>query len=48
MSMNGKKFEWDCSFRHGDLMEKVDEHTIILSSVMSVLKATLLLVISSS
>ncbi|CBI37373.3 unnamed protein product, partial [Vitis vinifera] len=30
MSMDGKRFEWDCSFQDGSLVEEVDGHTAIL------------------
>ncbi|KAF3447852.1 hypothetical protein FNV43_RR08558 [Rhamnella rubrinervis] len=30
MSMDGTRFEWDCSFQHGSLVEEVDGHTAIL------------------
>ncbi|XP_011018434.1 PREDICTED: protein ENHANCED DISEASE RESISTANCE 2-like [Populus euphratica] len=30
MSMDAKRFEWDCSFQHGSLVEEVDGHTAIL------------------
>ncbi|XP_065002222.1 protein ENHANCED DISEASE RESISTANCE 2-like isoform X1 [Musa acuminata AAA Group] len=30
MSMDGTRFEWDCSFQHGDLVEEVDGHTAVL------------------
>lgn len=30
MSMDGKRFEWDCSFQYGSLVEEVDGHTAIL------------------
>ncbi|CAA7406505.1 unnamed protein product [Spirodela intermedia] len=30
MSMDGTRFEWDCSFQDGSLVEEVDGHTAIL------------------
>ncbi|URD98896.1 START domain containing protein [Musa troglodytarum] len=30
MTMDGTRFEWDCSFQHGSLVEEVDGHTAIL------------------
>ncbi|KAG0452946.1 hypothetical protein HPP92_025340 [Vanilla planifolia] len=30
MSMDGTRFEWDCSFQYGSLVEEVDGHTAIL------------------
>lgn len=30
MSMDATRFEWDCSFQHGSLVEEVDGHTAIL------------------
>ncbi|PWZ20966.1 Protein ENHANCED DISEASE RESISTANCE 2-like [Zea mays] len=30
MSMDVTRYEWDCSFRHGSLVEEVDGHTAIL------------------
>eukprot|EP00268_Persea_americana_P007218 TRINITY_DN1265_c0_g1_i2.p1 TRINITY_DN1265_c0_g1~~TRINITY_DN1265_c0_g1_i2.p1 ORF type:complete len:731 (-),score=125.31 TRINITY_DN1265_c0_g1_i2:1140-3332(-) len=30
MGMDGRRFEWDCSFQHGSLVEEVDGHTAIL------------------
>ncbi|KAI9083904.1 hypothetical protein K1719_034162 [Acacia pycnantha] len=30
MSMDGSRFEWDCSFQHGSLVEEVDGHTAVL------------------
>ncbi|OAY80724.1 Protein ENHANCED DISEASE RESISTANCE 2-like, partial [Ananas comosus] len=30
MSMDGTRFEWDCSFHYGSLVEEVDGHTAIL------------------
>ncbi|KAJ6426892.1 hypothetical protein OIU84_022477 [Salix udensis] len=30
MSMDAKRFEWDCSFQHGSLVDEVDGHTAIL------------------
>uniref|UniRef100_A0A2P2L3K3 Lipid binding protein n=2 Tax=Rhizophora mucronata TaxID=61149 RepID=A0A2P2L3K3_RHIMU len=30
MSMDGTRFEWDCSFQYGSLVEDVDGHTAIL------------------
>ncbi|XP_040989084.1 protein ENHANCED DISEASE RESISTANCE 2-like isoform X1 [Juglans microcarpa x Juglans regia] len=30
MSMDGTRFEWDCSFQYGRLVEEVDGHTAIL------------------
>ncbi|XP_027913088.1 protein ENHANCED DISEASE RESISTANCE 2-like [Vigna unguiculata] len=30
MSMDGTRFEWDCSFLHGSLVEEVDGHTAVL------------------
>nr|CCH47229.1 hypothetical protein [Lupinus angustifolius] len=30
MSMDGTRFEWDCSFQHGSLVEEVDGHTAVL------------------
>ncbi|XP_021903100.1 protein ENHANCED DISEASE RESISTANCE 2-like isoform X2 [Carica papaya] len=30
MSMDGTRYEWDCSFRYGSLVEEVDGHTAIL------------------
>ncbi|XP_020599133.1 protein ENHANCED DISEASE RESISTANCE 2-like isoform X2 [Phalaenopsis equestris] len=30
MSMDGSRFEWDCSFQYGSLVEEVDGHTAIL------------------
>lgn len=30
MSMDGPRFEWDCSFQYGSLVEEVDGHTAIL------------------
>ncbi|KAL6657427.1 hypothetical protein ACP70R_005207 [Stipagrostis hirtigluma subsp. patula] len=30
MSMDATRYEWDCSFRHGSLVEEVDGHTAIL------------------
>ncbi|KAG0473280.1 hypothetical protein HPP92_015137 [Vanilla planifolia] len=30
MSMDGTRFEWDCSFQYGTLVEEVDGHTAIL------------------
>ncbi|KAF7809434.1 protein ENHANCED DISEASE RESISTANCE 2 isoform X1 [Senna tora] len=30
MSMDGARFEWDCSFQYGSLVEEVDGHTAIL------------------
>lgn len=30
MSMDGTRFEWDCSFQSGSLVEEVDGHTAIL------------------
>ncbi|XP_077244736.1 protein ENHANCED DISEASE RESISTANCE 2-like isoform X2 [Tasmannia lanceolata] len=30
MGMDGKRFEWDCSFQCGSLVEEVDGHTAIL------------------
>ncbi|XP_024039869.1 protein ENHANCED DISEASE RESISTANCE 2 isoform X9 [Citrus clementina] len=30
MSMDGTRYEWDCSFQYGSLVEEVDGHTAIL------------------
>ncbi|CAI0419374.1 unnamed protein product [Linum tenue] len=30
MSMDGTRFEWDCSFQYGSLVEEVDGHTAVL------------------
>ncbi|KAK3125928.1 hypothetical protein QOZ80_7BG0611530 [Eleusine coracana subsp. coracana] len=30
MSMDVTRYEWDCSFRHGSLVEEVDGHTAVL------------------
>ncbi|XP_077234808.1 protein ENHANCED DISEASE RESISTANCE 2-like isoform X1 [Tasmannia lanceolata] len=30
MGMDGKRFEWDCSFQYGSLVEEVDGHTALL------------------
>ncbi|CAN6271095.1 unnamed protein product [Urochloa humidicola] len=30
MSMDVTRYEWDCSFRHGSLVEEIDGHTAIL------------------
>ncbi|XP_010940820.1 protein ENHANCED DISEASE RESISTANCE 2 isoform X2 [Elaeis guineensis] len=30
MSMDGTRFEWDCTFQYGSLVEEVDGHTAIL------------------
>lgn len=30
MSMDGTRFEWDCSFQYGSLVEEVDGHTALL------------------
>ncbi|KAH7514803.1 hypothetical protein FEM48_Zijuj11G0129400 [Ziziphus jujuba var. spinosa] len=30
MSMDGSRFEWDCTFQYGSLVEEVDGHTAIL------------------
>ncbi|KAJ8485638.1 hypothetical protein OPV22_018123 [Ensete ventricosum] len=30
MTMDSTRFEWDCSFQHGSLVEEVDGHTAIL------------------
>ncbi|KAK1274249.1 hypothetical protein QJS04_geneDACA012234 [Acorus gramineus] len=30
MGMDGRRFEWDCSFQYGSLVEEVDGHTAIL------------------
>ncbi|XP_056686970.1 protein ENHANCED DISEASE RESISTANCE 2 isoform X2 [Spinacia oleracea] len=30
MSMDGTRFEWDCSFQYGSLVEEVDGHTAII------------------
>ncbi|XP_050377555.1 protein ENHANCED DISEASE RESISTANCE 2 isoform X2 [Argentina anserina] len=30
MSMDGSRFEWDCSFQNGSLVEEVDGHTAVL------------------
>ncbi|URD98056.1 START domain containing protein [Musa troglodytarum] len=30
MSMDGTRFEWDCSFQYGNLVEEVDGHTAVL------------------
>nr|XP_010906231.1 protein ENHANCED DISEASE RESISTANCE 2 isoform X1 [Elaeis guineensis] len=30
MSMDGTRFEWDCSFQYGSLVQEVDGHTAIL------------------
>ncbi|XP_004300154.1 PREDICTED: protein ENHANCED DISEASE RESISTANCE 2 isoform X1 [Fragaria vesca subsp. vesca] len=30
MSMDGSRFEWDCSFQYGSLVEEVDGHTAVL------------------
>lgn len=30
MSMDATRFEWDCTFQHGSLVEEVDGHTAIL------------------
>ncbi|XP_054808597.1 protein ENHANCED DISEASE RESISTANCE 2-like [Prosopis cineraria] len=30
MSMDGSRFEWDCSFQDGSLVEEVDGHTAVL------------------
>jgi hypothetical protein len=30
MSMDGTRYEWDCSFHNGRLVEEVDGHTAIL------------------
>ncbi|KAK9985185.1 hypothetical protein SO802_034710 [Lithocarpus litseifolius] len=30
MSMDGTRFEWDCSFHYGSLVEEVDGHTALL------------------
>ncbi|KAG1362758.1 Protein ENHANCED DISEASE RESISTANCE 2 [Cocos nucifera] len=30
MSMDGMRFEWDCSFQYGSLVQEVDGHTAIL------------------
>ncbi|XP_043808450.1 protein ENHANCED DISEASE RESISTANCE 2 isoform X3 [Manihot esculenta] len=30
MSMDGTRFEWDCSFHYGSLVEEVDGHTAII------------------
>ncbi|KAL8170552.1 hypothetical protein V2J09_022356 [Rumex salicifolius] len=30
MSMDGTRFEWDCTFQHGSLVEEVDGHTAVL------------------
>ncbi|XP_019055939.1 PREDICTED: protein ENHANCED DISEASE RESISTANCE 2 isoform X2 [Nelumbo nucifera] len=30
MSMDGRRFEWDCSFQYGSLVEEVDGHTAVI------------------
>ncbi|GAB2296106.1 Protein ENHANCED DISEASE RESISTANCE 2 [Dionaea muscipula] len=30
MSMDGTRFEWDCSFQYGSLVEEVDGHTAVI------------------
>ncbi|KAG2244395.1 hypothetical protein Bca52824_093768 [Brassica carinata] len=30
MSMDGSRYEWDCSFQYGSLVEEVDGHTAVL------------------
>ncbi|AQK80041.1 Protein ENHANCED DISEASE RESISTANCE 2 [Zea mays] len=30
MSMDASRYEWDCSFQYGSLVEEVDGHTAIL------------------
>jgi hypothetical protein len=30
MSMDGTRYEWDCSFQFGSLVEEVDGHTAVL------------------
>ncbi|KAI4327985.1 hypothetical protein L6164_020385 [Bauhinia variegata] len=34
MSMDGTRFEWDCSFQDGSLVEEVDGHTAILYHIL--------------